>query len=329
MKMRLLGLSTALWGMMELVSPSVVAVTNTLADDVNWAQHVVHAYENYLQQQQQTAALLEQTRQEAVRAAQTARDNAVELEARLRRIEQAMQVQQQREIENLQQLQRNTLLVVGTITAIALVSMLLLVLVVARAMNRRVEATLAPLTDAMLRLGSASYTGQLGDGTTAVLGPNPADQATARFSNALSQLERRVNEMERDVPPTTTIHVTTVPSESFAGSTDRRTQIAAWLGKGQSYLNLDRPEDALACFDEALALNPREPEALVKKGTALEKLGRLDEALQYYDRAIEADQNMTLAYLCKGGVYNRLERYNDALECYEKALRAQQNARVA
>lgn len=39
-------------GMMELVSPSVAAVTNTLADDVNWAQHVVHAYENYLQQQQ-------------------------------------------------------------------------------------------------------------------------------------------------------------------------------------------------------------------------------------------------------------------------------------
>ncbi|MCS7049458.1 MAG: tetratricopeptide repeat protein [Verrucomicrobiae bacterium] len=329
MKMRLVALVIAGGSLFASTASAAQNASQTVTDDVNWAQHVVQAYENYLQQQQQTAALLEQTRQEAARAAQTARENAAELEARLRRIEQAMQVQQQRELENLQQLQRNTFVIVGTITAIALLAMLLLVMVVMRAMNRRVETMLAPLSDAILRLGPASYTGQLGDGSTAVLGPNPTEQATARFSTALSQLERRVSEMERDMPPTTTRNVTAQTPDSLTATGDERAQIAAWLGKGQSYLNLDRPAEALACFDEALALNPREPEALVKKGTALEKLGRLDEALEHYDRAIEADQNMTLAYLCKGGVYNRLERYQEALECYEKALRAQQNSRVA
>ncbi|MCS7049913.1 MAG: tetratricopeptide repeat protein [Verrucomicrobiae bacterium] len=329
MKMHLLALVLAGWGPLASTILRAENATAPFTDDVNWAQHVVQAYENYLQQQKQTATLLEQTRQEAARAAQTARQNAAELEARLRRIEQAMQVQQQRELENWQQLQRNTLVIVGAITAIALVSMLLLMIVVMRVMNRRVETLLTPLSDAILRLGPASYTGQLGDGSAAIVGPHPAEQATTRFSTALSQLERRVSEMERDMPPTTTRNVTAQSPNSPAATSDERTQIAAWLGKGQSYLNLDRPADALACFDEALALNPHEPEALVKKGTALEKLGRLEEALEHYDRAIEADQNMTLAYLCKGGVYNRLERYQEALECYEKALRAQQNSRVA
>lgn len=312
-----------------LLGPSrLPAATNAWADDVNWAQHVVQAYENYLKQQQQTAQLLEQTRQEAARAAQAAQDNASELEARLRRIEQAMQVQQQREWENLQQLQRHTLVIVGAITAIALVCMLLLVLVVVRVMNRRVETMLAPLTEVAWRLGTSSYTGQLGDGTLAAAGPNPAEQATARFTTALSQLERRVSEMEQGPLPAT-VQTESSATETVDPEMQRRQRITALLGKGQTYLNLDRPQDALACFDEVLALDPREPEALVKKGTALEKLGRLDEAIQYYDRAIEADQNMTLAYLCKGGVYNRLERYQDALECFEKALRAQQNAGVA
>ena len=63
----------------------------------------------------------------------------------------------------------------------------------------------------------------------------------------------------------------------------------------------------------------------VKKGAALEKLGKLDEAIECYDRAIALDQSMTMAYLCKGGVFNRLERYGEAVQCYEQALRTQQH----
>jgi tetratricopeptide (TPR) repeat protein len=100
--------------------------------------------------------------------------------------------------------------------------------------------------------------------------------------------------------------------------------ISFLLGKGQSLLNLDKAEDALACFDEILSLRAGHPEALVKKGTALEKLRRLNEAVECYDQAIAADNSMTIAYLCKGGLFNRMERYSEALECYEKALRTQE-----
>ncbi len=68
----------------------------------------------------------------------------------------------------------------------------------------------------------------------------------------------------------------------------------------------------------------RLPRHSSKKGMALERLGKLDEAIDCYDRAIALDNSMTMAYLNKGGVFNRLERYGEALQCYEKALRAQQ-----
>jgi tetratricopeptide (TPR) repeat protein len=100
--------------------------------------------------------------------------------------------------------------------------------------------------------------------------------------------------------------------------------ISFLLGKGQSLLNLDKADEALACFDEVLGLRADHSEALVKKGTALEKLRRLNEAAECYDRAIAADHTLTIAYLCKGGLFNRMERYNEALECYELALRTQE-----
>jgi tetratricopeptide (TPR) repeat protein len=102
-----------------------------------------------------------------------------------------------------------------------------------------------------------------------------------------------------------------------------RARINLLLGKGQSLLDADQPEQALACYDEILELDANHPEALVKKGAALEQLKQDEAALRCYDRAIEADRGLTIAYLYKGGVYNRLERYNEALECYEQALRVQ------
>jgi tetratricopeptide (TPR) repeat protein len=105
--------------------------------------------------------------------------------------------------------------------------------------------------------------------------------------------------------------------------------IALLLNKGQTLLRLDKAEAALSCFDEVLALDPSNTDALIKKGSALERLQRLKEAIDCYDRAIATDNSMTMAYLYKGGVYNRMERYTEALECYEQALRTQEKGRSA
>jgi len=121
-------------------------------------------------------------------------------------------------------------------------------------------------------------------------------------------------------------HATHVPAEPPASTEAGR--ITGLLGKGQSLLNVDKAEEALACFDEVLMLDARNAEALVKKGTALERLRKLDEAIECYDRAIAADSSMTIAYLYKGGLFNRLERFTEAMESYEKALRTQEKGQA-
>jgi tetratricopeptide (TPR) repeat protein len=56
--------------------------------------------------------------------------------------------------------------------------------------------------------------------------------------------------------------------------------------KGASLGELRRVEEALDCFDRALALNPRLAELWHNKGNALYKLGRVEEALDCFDRAL-------------------------------------------
>jgi tetratricopeptide (TPR) repeat protein len=95
---------------------------------------------------------------------------------------------------------------------------------------------------------------------------------------------------------------------------------ANWMERAQSFLDADRPENALAYCDAILVTAPTNAEALLKKGMALEKMSRPQEALEYYDRAIAANHKLTVAHLQKGGLCNRLEKYGEAIESYEQAL---------
>jgi tetratricopeptide (TPR) repeat protein len=63
---------------------------------------------------------------------------------------------------------------------------------------------------------------------------------------------------------------------------------------------------------------------LLHKGAALERLQKDQEAIDCYDQAIRADKYLTMAYLHKGGLYNRMEKFNEAMECYEQALKVQE-----
>jgi tetratricopeptide (TPR) repeat protein len=126
-----------------------------------------------------------------------------------------------------------------------------------------------------------------------------------------------------DPPP---VSKATPKEPAAAGPADGNKSL---LNKGQTLLNQDKTEEAIACFDELLSQNPNDTDALVKKGAALEKLRKLPEAIECYDRAIALDNSLTIAYLHKGGLYNRMERFSEAVDCYEQALRTQEKRRAA
>jgi tetratricopeptide (TPR) repeat protein len=171
------------------------------------------------------------------------------------------------------------------------------------------------------------------------------DASEPRLLGVIDRLEKRIRELEHTnrLPLAAGETIVTeigggqpgngasspVVVETTAGKGEAGSAAEVRLNQGQSLLSLGQYEAALACFDEILAGEPANIEALIKKGTALEKLQKLNEAIACYDRAIETDQTVTIAYLYKGGVFNRLERYNEALECYEKALRTQEKAHAA
>jgi tetratricopeptide (TPR) repeat protein/tRNA A-37 threonylcarbamoyl transferase component Bud32 len=93
-----------------------------------------------------------------------------------------------------------------------------------------------------------------------------------------------------------------------------------WTNKGGSLLALDRPEDAVRCFDRALLLDPQNVHALCNKGTALKGLLRPAEALRCYDMALDIEPTFALALSGKGNLLNSVGRYEEAIRFLDKAL---------
>jgi len=268
-------------------------------------------------QEQLYAALraIEQARQEAD---SSAKKNLDLFSEKLSSVEKNLALQRGRDMESLRSSNRLTITAASIVAAIGLLALIFTVYFQIRAMNRLAEVG-AMLTPG-LQLDSIRALGDAHSSAPARL--NSAEQASARLLATIEQLEKRIHEL--DASNTTSTHppqrdknseIITEPTRHISP------EVAALLSDGEIFLNEGDAERALTCFEEALRIEPSNPDALVKKGTALEALRKMPEAIETYDRAIAADSSMTVAYLYKGGVLNRLQRFTEAMECYEQALR--------
>ena len=265
--------------------------------------------------------------------------NAKALEERLQMIEKSLDVQRGRELDSIQHANRTMVFVVSAFAGLGCMAVLLAAFFQWRAVNR-FTAVSSALTLGNSAASLRSFAGLAGAGAgSARLGPG--DSADSRLLGAIERLEKRIQELERgsrqalgDAPSVDNIldlqtsDSTPAPSGDLAGDANS-SSVSTLLGTGQSLLNAGKMDEAIACFDKALAVDSRNAEALVKKGTALERLRKSQEALDCYDGAIAIDDSMTIAYLYKGGLYNRLERFAEALACYEKALHTQEKRRAS
>jgi tetratricopeptide (TPR) repeat protein len=283
----------------------------------------------YLQKQERSNLILQEKLQALESSLQETRDHSESasrrssdaLSTRLRMIEQTLTTQREREMEVMQKSNRFLLTVAGVFGCVGLCAMVFTAWFLLRAMNR-----LAEVAAALPALPAPSPLGLEGGHREVVALPPESN----RLLGAIDRLEKRIHQLE---------HTSHTGDQSNGNSSannleivvpaagsqqERDDQFNILLAKGESLLNIDDAEKALACFNEAIRFRPGDPNTLVKKGTALERLKRWEEALQCYDQAIATDASLTLAYLYKGGVYNQLEKFSEALECYEQALRTQQ-----
>ncbi len=275
------------------------------------------------------------------------------LTERLAVMEQGMAGQQEKAMGIVLRSNRTILTAAAIVGGLGLAGILGASIVLVRAFNR--------LSDVMLTLPMGQQLGrgmslnalaidEIPSSTTNVL-----EQVSARFLGALDQLEKRIRGLEGDgestvpvsespgngnirttsgkTPSGTAAHESAPPRHTAAPERTKpanetaargRQKIVQCLEEGESLLQNDKFEEALLRFEAALAIEPNDPDALIKRGMTLERLQRMDAALESYDRAIATNGSLTLAYLHKGAVCNRLQRYREALECYERALQAEQ-----
>jgi tetratricopeptide (TPR) repeat protein len=99
--------------------------------------------------------------------------------------------------------------------------------------------------------------------------------------------------------------------------------------RGSASRERKRFAEALAAFDEAIALRPDYAEAHNSRGIVLASLERLEDALAAFDRAIEHKPDYAEAHNNRAIVLHDLKRLDAAVESYDKALSLQlDNARV-
>ncbi len=307
-------------------------VTATTVDETN--SETFRAYIQLQEQLRATQLLIERQR-EAAEADAIKRSDA--LGGRLQTLENSLNLQRARELDAMQSSNRVMLIVAGSFAIVGVLAMVLMVFIQLRAVHRLAEisAALPPLR------AFASGLPALGHIESQPIALGSPSEAGLRLVGSLDRLEKRIRDLELATRPSLKTPLTTQqPSQLHAqasnlesnnsgpGTTSSVGRVDVLINEGLALLDDDKPEAAAARFDQALGLDPRHTEALIKKGNALERLRKFTEAVECYDRALAIDDSLTIAYLCKGGLFNRMERYGEALQCYEKALQTQEH-RVA
>lgn len=84
-----------------------------------------------------------------------------------------------------------------------------------------------------------------------------------------------------------------------------------------------RYEDAIASYDQALAIEPKFAEAWVNRGNTLYLLGRHDLAVASYNEALKHRPNFADALDNRGVVLLKMHRYQEALESFQQAVTCQ------
>jgi tetratricopeptide (TPR) repeat protein len=278
------------------------------------------------------------------------------LSARLDLVERSLANNQQRHLDALRDANRSFLMQAGIFGGLGFLGVVVAAILLARAIGRFSKVALNLPGS---RLPVSVTAGHAGPNASDPNAPLPAqfEQAGARFAESIERLLKRIEEWEQlmggrfaaeqhsgngpralPTPAGDSENAVTRGAKKTQGgapgatspatANDARSEVSVLLGKGHALLNLGQAREAIICFDKAIALDPQNAGAFVKKGLAFEKLQEMERAIESYDRAINLDDSLTLAYLYKGAAYGKLQRFQEALACYEKALKAEQRVLV-
>jgi predicted TPR repeat methyltransferase len=95
---------------------------------------------------------------------------------------------------------------------------------------------------------------------------------------------------------------------------------AAHANLGNTLRLMERLDEALACYDRALALQPDNVGALKGRGLIQWRGRRREEALACYEHLLRVEPGYVDGWIMKGAILNDLGRNTEAIASYRKAL---------
>jgi len=89
---------------------------------------------------------------------------------------------------------------------------------------------------------------------------------------------------------------------------------------GNTFQDLGKLEEALACYKRMIAIAPGRANAYSNIGNIMFDRGSLDEAISNYRQALELDPQHALTHNNLGNAYQQQGQLEQAVQCYQKAL---------
>ncbi len=99
-------------------------------------------------------------------------------------------------------------------------------------------------------------------------------------------------------------------------------EMEAWelYNKAFSLSSLGHMDEAIACYDKVLELEPGNVNAWNNKGVCYRRLGRLEEALSCYDRALRLQRHTASTWSNRGNILYTMGRFPEAIVSLNKAI---------
>jgi tetratricopeptide (TPR) repeat protein len=103
-------------------------------------------------------------------------------------------------------------------------------------------------------------------------------------------------------------------------NTIKEVEAQLWFNRGNAYSEKEAYDQAIGCYQKAIAINPDKYDAYYNMGYAHGKNDDYDQAIECYQKAIAIKSNMHEAYNNMGDAHEKNGDYTQAIECYQKAI---------
>lgn len=109
------------------------------------------------------------------------------------------------------------------------------------------------------------------------------------------------------------------------GDWGKASAAVAWSNKAEALIFLGKKKDAVAAYEYALKINPKDSVSWTTQGFVLQTIGQHEKALASFNRAIDLNPKYSKALMLRCATLNQLRQFSEALTSCEQAVQGDGN----